>query len=52
MSGIPPQQFEVEKKYEVAKDGSLRERFRLRGLVHGVGAIDLADERTSFARSQ
>jgi hypothetical protein len=51
-SGIPPQQFEVEKKYEVAKDGSLRARFRLRGLVQGVGAIDLADERTNFARVQ
>jgi hypothetical protein len=52
MSGIPPQQFEVEKNYERAKDGSLRERFRLRPLVQGIGSIDLVDERTNFARSQ
>ena len=52
MSGIPPQQFEIERKYDVAKDGSLRARLRLRGVMKGVGAIDLVDERTDFSRSR
>src|SRR6266511_2107691 len=51
MSGIPPQQFEIEKKYELAKDGSLRARFRIRVLVQGFDPIEMADERTDFARS-
>jgi len=52
MSGIPPQQFEIERTYEVAKDGSLRERVRIRGRILGLGTIDLADERTDYLRNR
>jgi len=51
MSGIPPQQYEIDEKYELAKDGSLRARLRFWGLVQGLGPIDVADVRTSFSRA-
>ena len=50
-SGTPPQQFEIEKKFELANDGSLRARSRLRALARGVGAIDLLEESTTFSKN-
>jgi hypothetical protein len=52
MSGIPPQQYEIDEKYELAKDGSLRARLRFWGRVQGLGPVDLADVRTSFSRAR
>jgi hypothetical protein len=52
MTNVPPQLFEVDKKFEVAKDGSLRVRFQIRAAVQGFGTIDMIDERVTFARSR
>jgi len=52
MSGIPPQQFEIEQQFELLKNGLLHRRYRMRGIAQGAGVIDLADEKTDFVRSQ
>ena len=49
---FPPQEFEIEEKYELTKDGSLSVRTRIRGFVKPLGDLDLLDERAEFVRAQ
>jgi|SRR5687768_15016167 hypothetical protein len=50
-SGNPPVVFELQKKYQLSKDGSLDVRDRLSAPIEGVMDMTLWDEKTRFRRT-
>jgi hypothetical protein len=48
--GFPPREFELRKKFELAKDGSVRKQDQLWGLLPGLGRMAVSDTTTVFAR--
>jgi hypothetical protein len=52
VQGFPPREFELTKKYELAKDGSLRKRDQLWGIIPGLGRVPISDTASTFARQR
>jgi len=52
VQGFPPREFEMTKKYELAKDGSVRRQDQLWGVIPGIGRVPVSDTTTSFSRNR
>ena len=46
-----PVVLEIQKKYQLSKDGSMEVRTRVWSRIAGVGEVDLLDDKTRFRRS-
>lgn len=49
---FPQREFELRKRYELGKDGSVRRQDQLWGLVPGLGRMAVSDTTTTFSRSR
>ena len=52
IEGFPPREFELRKKYELTKDGSVLKQDQMWGIIPGLGRIGLADTTTRFSRKK
>jgi hypothetical protein len=52
VEGFPPREFELQKTYELAPDGSLRRHDRVWAIIPGIGRVPLSDASVSFARTR
>jgi hypothetical protein len=52
VEGFPPREFELQKKYELAPDGSLLRHDQVWAVIPGIGRVPISDSTTSFSRNR